>query len=301
MVIILSLSVFFQLMAAFFAFRLIKVTGERTGWLLLSIGISLMTLRRLESLFYLLIGDYGYQDSFFFELMGLIISVTIFLGTLKITPLFLKIKRADEEKAVLLKEIHHRVKNNLMVIRSLLMLNVKNITTESDRAIFNDSVSRIQSMCLVHEILYKSKNLSRVGTIEYITRLVEAIQQTYRKPNVSIFVKTSDISLSIDTSVLCGLIITEIVTNAMKYAFPSDNDGTVEISFTNLGEAGYLLIVKDNGIGLPASIDVTKTDSLGFNLIYGIVEQQLLGRCEIIRNGGTAFKIYFDDVGKVNR
>ena len=136
---------------------------------------------------------------------------------------------------MLLKEIHHRVKNNMQVITSLLSLQSKTIGDRKALAVFEDSQNRVKSMALIHETLYQSKDLSRINFAEYLQKLVAHVSRSYRiRPNaVKINLHVNDVALPIDTAVPCGLIINELASNALKYAFPADTKGEINITFAH--------------------------------------------------------------------
>lgn len=199
------------------------------------------------------------------------------------------------EKEVLLKEIHHRVKNNMQVITSLLSLQSKTIGDQQAFAVFQDSQNRVKSMALIHETLYQSKDLSRINFAEYLKKLVAHVSRSYRlRPDaVKINVKVDDVSLPIDTAVPCGLIINELASNSLKYAFPADMRGEVNITFGH-ADAQYVLRVSDTGVGLPVDFDPEKGKSLGMKLVR-MLTTQLCGEIECRNGVGTTFEITFPE------
>jgi PAS domain S-box-containing protein len=206
-----------------------------------------------------------------------------------------QIKTSLHEKEVLLKEIHHRVKNNMQVITSLLSLQSKTIKDEQAFGVFQDSQNRVKSMALIHETLYQSKDLSRINFAEYLQKLVAHVSRSYRIRHdaVKINVKVDDVSLPIDTAVPCGLIINELASNSLKYAFPADTRGEINITFGHDG-AHYVLCVSDTGIGLPADFDPEKGKSLGMKLVH-MLTTQLCGEIECRNGVGTTFEITFPE------
>jgi PAS domain S-box-containing protein len=206
-----------------------------------------------------------------------------------------QIKLSLHEKEVLLKEIHHRVKNNMQVITSLLNLQSRTIGDEKAFAVFQDSQNRVKSMALIHETLYQSKDLSRINFAEYLQKLVAHVSRSYRlRPEaVKINVSVDDVSLPIDTAVPCGLIINELASNSLKYAFPADSSGSINITFER-ADAHYVLCVSDTGIGLPAGFDPEKGKSLGLKLVR-MLTAQLSGEIECRNGVGTTFKIKFPE------
>ncbi len=204
-----------------------------------------------------------------------------------------QIKTSLHEKEVLLKEIHHRVKNNMQVITSLLSLQSKTIGDGQALAVFQDSQNRVKSMALIHETLYQSKDLSRINFAEYLKKLVAHVSRSYRiRPDsVKIQVDVDDVSLPIDTAVPCGLIINELASNSLKYAFPADRKGEINITFARVN-GDYVLRVSDTGVGLPANFDPDTGKSLGMKLVRTLTTQ-LCGEIECRNGVGTTFEITF--------
>ena len=212
-----------------------------------------------------------------------------------------KVQASLEEKEVLLKEIHHRVKNNLQVISSLLYLQSKSIKDEKTLNLFNDSQNRVKSMALIHEKLYQSRDFAGINFYDYVKGLIEHLNKTFK--NNSREVKTNinidNIKLSLDTAISCGLIVNELITNAHKYAFPqswieqkTNKEFRIDINVYNEKNDQYILIVSDNGVGMPENFDIQNTNSLGLKLVNSMINQ-LGGRIEISNNSGAQFKILF--------
>lgn len=210
-------------------------------------------------------------------------------------------KRAEEqirtslrEKEVLLKDIHHRVKNNMQIILSLLRLQSEHVNDKSDLELFNDCQSRVMSMTLVHKTLYQSGNLAEVDFADYIQSLAGHLFHAYNvsvaTPKLSIDIK--DVSLGIGAAIPCGLIITELVSNSLKYAFTEGTRGEIKIAMQPIKENEIELVVSDDGIGLPNDFDFLDSESLGLQLVVALV-QQLKGTIELDRSSGTEFKIHF--------
>jgi PAS domain S-box-containing protein len=203
-----------------------------------------------------------------------------------------KIKASLEEKEVLLREIHHRVKNNLQIISSMLNIQSNYIKDEEDLELLRESQSRIKSMAIIHEGLYKSNDFTHINFKDYIHSLMHYISVHYNlSPNIQIFVDVKNIMLNIETAVPCGLIINELVTNSIKHAFPPGNDGKIKVSLSS--KMGiFSLRVSDNGIGFPTNIDFKNTKTLGFKLI-NVLTNQLDGNIELDTSIGTEFVINF--------
>jgi len=207
----------------------------------------------------------------------------------------LKVKRDLEnslrEKEILLKEIHHRIKNNLQIISSLLNLQLNYLENEEIIEMLKSSQSRIRSMAMIHEKLYKTKELSNINFAEYTREFTTYLFNTYRSKigNLRLNLDLSDIKLDINLSISLGLILNELITNALKHAFPNNEAGKVNISLKEEGEQ-VQLIISDNGKGLPDNFDIKNTNSLGLELVDSLVEQHK-GSLEIKTNGHTEFRI----------
>jgi PAS domain S-box-containing protein len=208
-----------------------------------------------------------------------------------------QIKASLKEKEVLLKEIHHRVKNNLQVISSLLYLQSKNIKDKGTLAVFQESQNRVKSMTLVHERLYQSQDLARVDFAEYVRSLANHLFRSYgiNTNVIQLKINTNDVFLGVDTAIPCGLILNELVSNVLKHAFPDGKEGEVRIEL-RADEGQLTLVVSDNGVGFPQDLDFRDTGSLGLQLVNTLVEQ-IEGTIELDRDVGTAFKITFTEPG----
>jgi PAS domain S-box-containing protein len=202
-----------------------------------------------------------------------------------------KIKASLKEKEVLLREIHHRVKNNLQVIYSLLNLQLGYIKDKHSIEVFEESRNRVRSMALVHEKLYQSENLSMIDFAEYIRSLASNLFRSYRANSSAITLKihTGDVLLGIDTAVPCGLIINELISNSLKHAFPAGKEGEIRINLRS-DNGTFTLIISDNGVGFPKDLDFRNAETLGLQLVTALVKQ-LKGTIELDRSGGTEFKI----------
>ena len=198
------------------------------------------------------------------------------------------------EKTALLKEIHHRVKNNLQIICSLLSLQSNRMEPGTALDAFRESQARIRAIALLHEKLYQSKDLSRVELGEYLGALAQEVVRTYNHSSQAIqfHLDADPIRLNQDTVMPCGLVVNELVTNACKYAFPEGREGEVHLSVKTGPENTLQLTLKDNGVGLPASVNPRKTTTLGLQLVDDMVAQ-LKGSWTIERSGGTVFQIVF--------
>ncbi len=208
-----------------------------------------------------------------------------------------KTESSLREKELLLREIHHRVKNNLQVISSLLSLQSRSSKDEHAIEMAQESQNRIKVMALIHEKLYRSKDFANVDFNDYIKNLVNDLFVSYKvsTSRISLKMDIENISLGIDTAIPTGLIINELVTNCLKYAFRPDKDGEIRISLRLLDNGKKELIVSDNGVGLPDSLDVKKAESLGLRMITNLTERSLHGKVNINRKNGTEFQITFKE------
>ncbi|MDI6643966.1 MAG: histidine kinase dimerization/phosphoacceptor domain -containing protein [Methanobacteriaceae archaeon] len=208
-----------------------------------------------------------------------------------------RIYMALKEKEILLKEIHHRVKNNLQIISSLIRLQSRYINDEKISEILNDSQNRIKSMSMVHEKLYQSDNLSKVDLNEYINNLAAELFRSYGKSirKIKLKVDVCKILMDADATINFGLIINELLSNSLKYAFPDDLEGEIVIKFYKNSEGNYILLIGDNGIGLPSEFNISQSKSLGMRLVNNLCNQ-LNGDLKIIRENGTLFHIKFENL-----
>jgi two-component sensor histidine kinase len=198
------------------------------------------------------------------------------------------------EKEVLLKEIHHRVKNNLQIISSLLSLQAARVEDSQAQGVFQESQDRIRSMALVHEKLYQTQDLARINFGEYIHNLSAYLAQAHSASAraVALRVRADDVFLAIDTAIPCGLMLNELISNALKHAFPAGGPGQIHVELSAGRDHRYTLRVSDDGVGMPPGLDLSATDSLGFQLINALV-QQLDAAIELDGDGGTEFNITF--------
>lgn len=208
-----------------------------------------------------------------------------------------KIRASLQEKEILLKEIHHRVKNNLQIISSLLNLQSNAIDDPDMVAQFRDSQNRIQAMSLIHERLYRSEDLARVDFKIYLGDLTESLIRTYRRrgQNVKLCLDIDVVSLDIDTAIPCGLIVNELVSNALKHAFKNRSEGCIGVELRS--EDQYRLVVWDDGIGFPVTFDYKMTSSLGLQLVNSLVHQ-LNGTINLSQETGTRFEVIFPGVSQ---
>ncbi|MBD2461352.1 PAS domain S-box protein [Oscillatoria sp. FACHB-1407] len=205
-----------------------------------------------------------------------------------------QLKTSLHEKELLLKEVHHRVKNNMQVISSIFSLQSQHTTDPDTLTILADSQNRIRSMALIHEKLYQSNSLAKIDFADYVRSLMQNLFSTHRDQanKVQLNLDISDVPLNIDTAIPCGLILNELVSNSLKHAFKEKQSGEIMITFMNSTQEHVHLVVKDNGTGLPSNLNIYQTDSLGLRLIRAL-SRQLNGKWELYNNGGTVFTIVF--------
>ena len=211
-------------------------------------------------------------------------------------------KKSDEqlkanlrEKETLLHEVHHRVKNNMQVINSLLKLQSNNIEDKKIKEILKDSQSRVYAMSAVHEMLHGSEKLSEIDLKSYLSKITASIFQTYstnhRKIKLNSSIENSPIS--INQAYPLGLIINELISNTLKYAFPEDRKGEITVSMKKLDKE-LKLTIADNGVGISEEFDWKNSKSLGLKLVRTLVENQLDGSIDMESNNGTKFIIKFN-------
>lgn len=212
-----------------------------------------------------------------------------------------QINESLKEKIVLLREIHHRVKNNLQIVSSLLNLQAGYITDKKILEVFKESQTRIRSMALIHEKLYQSRDLDKINFSDYIDSLIKDLYKSYRSQlnRINIKYETDEIFLEIDQAILCGLIINELISNSIKHAFINKEEGEIVVKLFNEGE-NYQIIVEDDGIGFPEDFDVENTDSLGLQLVTSLTSQ-MAGKLKINSDNGTSVKISFKSMTRNKR
>ena len=208
-----------------------------------------------------------------------------------------KIKSSLKEKEMLLQEIHHRVKNNLQVISSLLRLQSRFIKDQNSIDIFKETQNRVRSIAILHEKLYQSDNLAKIKINEYVKILAEDLMYFYEleESNINMILDIDDVSLNIETAIPCGLLINEMVANSLKYAFPNQKNGEIKIELHSNNEDQFNLTVGDNGVGIPEEIDPEKAETFGMQLIKYLTKQ-LKGTIELDNNNGTKYQLKFNEL-----
>jgi PAS domain S-box-containing protein len=209
-----------------------------------------------------------------------------------------RIRASLREKEVLLKEIHHRVKNNLQIISGLLTIKSHNLKDPEVVEMFQDCRNRIRSMALVHEALYRSGDLARIELKDYLERLAQGLVGTYRRQgdNIRFRADLANYTVGIDTAIPCGLIISELLSNSLKHAFKEKREGAISLVFRVMENQEMELAVRDTGSGIPEHYNPHKSQSLGLRLVYDLVERQLGGTISLNRERGTEFIIRFKEL-----
>jgi len=207
-----------------------------------------------------------------------------------------KITQSLKEKEVLLKEVHHRVKNNLQVISSILNLQSSYIKDDKTLNLLKESQNRIKSMAFIHESLYQTKDFSRINFSEYIVNLSKNLVHSYSGfgNEIELKLETDSLFLNIDLAIPCGLIINELVSNSLKYAFPREKNGEIHVTLKAVEDQVFLSIA-DNGVGMPKEIDYRNTESLGLQLVMALTDQ-LNGKIELINKEGTQYNLTFKHI-----
>jgi len=217
---------------------------------------------------------------------------------IKLTELTAKnqiLKRSLKDQETLLREIHHRVNNNMQIISSLLSLQSAHVNDERDLQLFKDSQNRVKSMAKVHERLYQSYDLSSIKFAAYCQSLLTDLFSSHRAaPGIRLRTDIIDVSFNMETAIPCGLIINELVSNSLKYAFPN-NVGEISVSLRHYNQGQFLLTISDNGVGIPEDIDFKHSSSLGFRLTNNLASQ-LEGKIDLLRENGTTYRILFKEL-----
>lgn len=205
------------------------------------------------------------------------------------------IKENLKEKEVLLKEVHHRVKNNLQLIQSLLRLQINTVNSDALKKPLVESTNRIKAMSLIHETLYRSDNMGNLDADDYFKSIIRHLLKIYQRNDfdVEIDIEVHPIDLEMDSCVSCGLILNELVSNALKHAFNQSTGGKLSIRFTEKTPNQAVLTIMDDGCGLPPELIIEESDSLGLKIVNLIVIGQLEGTLTVNQNQGTRIDIHF--------
>ncbi len=213
-----------------------------------------------------------------------------------------QVRSSLEEKEVLLREVHHRVKNNLAVMSSLLNLQARYVHEESHRHLFEDAQARIRSMAVAHELLYRAENLADLNIPEYLARLGDHLVVSTKSLRIPIHLRKDiePVSFGLDTAIPLGFILTELVTNSIKHAFPQGEEGEIRISLRSLDDDEFELSVSDTGVGVPPDVDPNNPRSLGLSLVNTFVNQ-LGGTLEVRTDKGTETRVRFTDASQSDK
>ncbi|UKN01595.1 PAS domain S-box protein [Paracrocinitomix mangrovi] len=205
-----------------------------------------------------------------------------------------KLQKSVNEKEVLLNEITHRVKNNLQVIASLLSLQKNNIDNVESLELLSETGHRIKSMALIHETLYRSSDFSKINFQAYLDSLIRYVMNSFDTRHIKIDADVDAVDLTIDTATSCGMIVMEVITNSIKYAFPEKEMGYIRISLRDEGDNYFLMKIADNGRGIKSDFNYEESDTLGMQLIFGLAEQ-LNGKAKLTNDNGLITEIQFQD------
>ncbi len=196
-----------------------------------------------------------------------------------------------------MQEVHHRVKNNMQVIISMINLQCAKIQDNQICNELNKTVDRINSMALVHNQLYKSKDFLKVDINQYLNNIAENlfVSRGVDTARISLKIGKNDIALGLDSAISCGLIINELITNSLKYAFPENRKGEIRLEFVHLDDGQLEMRVSDDGVGMPMNFDFQDSDTLGVQIVKDIAEHQLGGTVKLDNTQGTKFFIRFKE------
>lgn len=207
-----------------------------------------------------------------------------------------RLRASLQEKEVLLREIHHRVKNNLQVIATLFNLQSGAVKDRQTAELLRESQNRVKSMAIIHEKLYRAKDLARIDYEQYVHHLTSHLFRSFgMDTRVRVHITVDAVYLGIDTAIPCGLMITELVSNSLKHAFPQGREGEIHIDLRAHPDKKYVLTVQDDGVGFPSEVDHRTTSSLGLQIVHALT-RQLDGTIELCRDGGTCFQITFTEL-----
>jgi len=215
------------------------------------------------------------------------------------------LQRSVKEKEILLREVHHRVKNNMQVISGLIELQAVQIQDPEIRRLFFESQNRIRTMALIHEILYRSNDYAHINFSKYLNELITYLLESYGRNREDIVIETrlGVTYLSLDLAIPCGLMANELISNALKHAFPNGRKGHIMITLSQSTgpKKEYRLSVSDDGIGFPPTLDLKKASTFGLQVINGIATHQMRGTVEVVRQPGTTVVIQFPDLPVAGR
>jgi two-component sensor histidine kinase len=208
----------------------------------------------------------------------------------------IRLSKSLTEKEILIREVYHRTKNTMQVIRGMIVLQASDFPSNVElQQLVKNTEDRIQAISLVHQMLYQSQDLSQISIKEYIQNLIDLLIKSYSYSDDRIAFKIAvvDHKFLLDTAIPLGLIINELITNSLKYAFPDGRTGIININLAQVESGNYLLTFSDNGVGVPDGFDFRNCESLGVKLIYSIGEDQMLGKIMLENNKGISCSLEF--------
>ena len=302
---ILILSVTLQLTAAFYALWLIKITGLKFSWIFISSSLVLMVLRRMGSLYHYVFSDPSPGIHLNNEIAGLVLSALMLVGVRGIGPIFMEQKMSEkrirsllEEKETLIRELFHRTRNIMQIIRGLLILQADEYDQNREiQQLVQTTDNRIQAISLVHQKLYNNQDLSHISIKEYIEELSACIiqSQNVSGDRISLNINADNIYYLIDTVIPLGLILNELLMNSFKHAFPGNRKGSININLEKNDSGENILSYHDDGVGLDSGFEFRVQSTLGLRLIQTIGEHQMQGMVELKNDGGLSCMIRFPD------
>lgn len=297
--IILLLSILFQITSAVYSLYLIKFTGLKYSWFFLATALLLMSIRRAIVLYYVLTySNYFYSTTN--EVLGLLLSIFMLIAIRGIGKILVERKTTEEkinsllqEKDLVLKEVHHRIKNNMNTTYGLIVLQAESLTDKEARKALDNTASRVQAMITLYEELFISGHYNEVSMKKYLPLLAERIISNFPNRDIVNLTVTSD-EFTLDEKKLSslGLIVNELLTNIMKYAFVGRKSGEIIMILKN-NSGGFLLTIEDNGAGLPDDSELAKQSGFGLSLVNSLTKQ-LNGKISFESNNGTKVILEFD-------
>ncbi|ADK79217.1 sensor histidine kinase [Sediminispirochaeta smaragdinae] len=297
-VVILWFSIVFQLMAAAYALFLIRVTGLRYSWICISLALILMSVRRIVSLSSGLLGAATMGEPLY-EAIGLLLSMLVFVGIVGIRSILVewrknqtKVEALLQEKEMILREVHHRIKNNMSTILSFLSLQAETLGSSPARTSIEEAENRVRSMMILYDKLYRGENVDACPIDQYLPLLIDQILATFpNSDSVEVEKSIGNFELDAKRLSLVGIIVNELLTNSMKYAFSDATRGHIRVH-AELESGQVLIRFEDNGTGIPAHVDFEGTSDLGLRMIKALTTQ-LDGTVQLEREEGTCISISF--------
>ncbi len=295
-------SIIIQFFAAFYAIRLTKKTGKIYAWLFISLALFLMGIRRIIPLYHLVMQP-DFTIDYPMEVIGLVLSVSMLIGVIGIGKIFIerksnqqRIQALLEEKEILLREVHHRIKNNMVTVGSLLRLQSEYIQNDSAKSALRDAQNRIESMLLLYDKIYRTASFHDISTTEYLSSLIdEIVHTTTTKTRIRIVKDIENFKIGVREMYYIGIILNEIITNCLKHAFIQQESGLIHISINKRTDQAFFS-VKDNGIGMTDAQHTEDFHGFGMLLIQSLIEQ-LHGTLHVAHDNGTTinFSVGLDD------